>query len=512
MLNEPPLEVLILGPSGPAAASPAAPPAPPPRFSAPWLKVLHISLILATMAALASLSKVLVSPGAAAKSPVAAAAMAPVPEAPAPVPEEPKPEPRPAEAAPAALRAEPAAKAENGNGHAVEAAAPNLEELQVTALLEEAAELERQKPAEAAACYAKVIDLKPARTELWKDVADLHRAANDARAAARAYRLFLQFHPGRADALNNLGVLEMHQGRAEEAEKCFEAALKAAPGANLYFNLGNLHLKRNDEDRAAAAYRRALEYDAAHEGARFNLALVLERRGRLAEAAAALAALAPAVPEAGRERIRIEAMMGGVEARRALEAARSSSDPATLAAAAAGFRKAGELEKALALLDRAADLSPRDPHLLSNRGAVRQALGQGDEAAKDFEAAVALDPAHADAHFNLGVLAEERGRLKEALDRYASAIRARPAFAPAHNNVGVLYLKVNQLGKAVECFRRAVEADPDFAAARLNLGWAYLSLDRKDQALEELKAYVARTPRESRDAAAIETIAKLEGR
>ena len=107
--------------------------------------------------------------------------------------------------------------------------------------------------------------------------------------------------------------------------------------------------------------------------------------------------------------------MGGLEAGRALDLARASGDVETVLAVASGFRQAGELEKALALLDRAVELAPKLASALLNRGAVRQAMGRLAEAAADYEAASALDPALPEARFNLGVLAEERSQYVAAL-------------------------------------------------------------------------------------------------
>src|SRR5581483_7540612 len=140
--------------------------------------------------------------------------------------------------------------------------------------------------------------------------------------AAHAYREYLRHYPGRADALQNLAILHLHAGRAEEARGELETAIKAAPSADLYYDLGNVHLKAGDPDRAAGAYRRALEYDPKHPEARFNLALALERSGKRAEAVSMLVQLGSVAPDVVRERARMEAMMGGLEADRAMTLAR----------------------------------------------------------------------------------------------------------------------------------------------------------------------------------------------
>jgi tetratricopeptide (TPR) repeat protein len=393
---------------------------------------------------------------------------------------------------------------------AAEVRAAAAEEADVRKLIEDAKSHGSENPAQAVMRYRKIIDRYPERTELWKSMADLELGRGAVAEAALAYRAFLRAHPDRVDALQNLAILELRAGRTDDARTCLEAAIKSAPSADLYYNLGNLHLKIQGVEAAAAAYRRALEYEPRHAEARFNLALALERSGRRAEAVSALSQLGPVSPEVARERARMEAMMGGLEAARALDLARASQDVELVLGVSSGFRQAGELEKALALLDRAVELAPKHASVRLNRGVVRQAMGRMAEAAADYEEAAGLDPSLSEARFNLGVLAEERGQYVAALGHYASALKVDPAMACALNNVGALYLKVGQAEKAVDYFRRCRTSDATFAPARLNMAWAYLALGSKELARSELKSYVLEVPKEKRSPDAARVLAELD--
>jgi tetratricopeptide (TPR) repeat protein len=388
----------------------------------------------------------------------------------------------------------------------------SAEELEARKLLEEAKALESSNPVQSVSHYRKVLELFPERSELWKPIADLELARGAGDEAARAYREFIRVHPDRPDALQNLAVLELRAGRVDDARSRLEAAIKVAPSADLYYNLGNVHLKAQSDHPAIAAFRRALEYEPRHEEARFNLALALERAGKRAEAVSTLAQLATVSPEVARERARMESMMGGVEADRALTLARGSSDVEMILGVASGFRQAGELEKSLALLDRVVDLSPRLATARLNRGAVKQAMGRLPDAEADYQEAASLDPALAEARFNLGVLAEDRGQYVSALGHYASAIKSNPNLACALNNIGALYLKVGQPDKAVDWFRRCRSAGADFTGARVNLAWAYLALGSKELARSELRSYVQEVPKDKRSADAVRVLAELEAK
>jgi len=377
-------------------------------------------------------------------------------------------------------------------------------------LLDEGAALEGTNPALAAERYRKALALLPGRTDLWKTIADLELTTGATEEATRAYREYLRHYPGRADALQNLAILQLRAGHPEEARTGLEAAIKSAPSADLYYDLGNVHLKVGDLERAAAAYRRALEYEPKHPQARFNLALVLERSGHRSEAVATLVQTGSIAPDVVRERARMEAMLGGLEAERALDLARGSSDPDLVVSVASGFRRVGEMEKALALLDRAVDLDPKRATFRLDRGVVRQAMGRSVEAAADYEEAAKLDAALADARFNLGVLAEERGHYVSALEQYRAALKADPALVVAHNNIGALYLKVGQPAKAVECFRRCRDLDGSFLPARLNLAWGYLAMGARDPAQEEIKLYLKEVPKDQQSPEAARVLAELE--
>jgi type IV pilus biogenesis/stability protein PilW len=106
--------------------------------------------------------------------------------------------------------------------------------------------------------------------------------------AEEALRQALEIDPGLTDAHNNLGTVLMEQGDPSAAEEEFRLAL-ADPvyptPEKVYLNLGLLYRTQGREAEALEALRRSVEIDPRYYRAHYELAALLERSGRVAEAA-----------------------------------------------------------------------------------------------------------------------------------------------------------------------------------------------------------------------------------
>ena len=104
----------------------------------------------------------------------------------------------------------------------------------------------------------------------------------------QALRKALEIDPYLSDAHNNLGALYDRMGRKDEAEKEFKLAL-ADPGyptpEKAYLNLGMLYVSQGRDDEALRSMRRAVEMNPKYFQAHFQLASLLDRTGKLEEAA-----------------------------------------------------------------------------------------------------------------------------------------------------------------------------------------------------------------------------------
>jgi protein O-GlcNAc transferase len=129
----------------------------------------------------------------------------------------------------------------------------------------------------------------------------------------------------------------------------------------------------------------------------------------------------------------------------------------------------GNLEAALALVQRAVALRPDAAVCRNNLGQILERLGRDDEAARCYEAALALDTGYAEAHNNLGLALARRDRLAEADAHYEKAIALDAKYAEPQTNRGNLLKDRGEIDAAVACYRRAVELRPDLSALHSNL-------------------------------------------
>jgi hypothetical protein len=100
--------------------------------------------------------------------------------------------------------------------------------------------------------------------------------------------------------------------------------------------------------------------------------------------------------------------------------------------------------------------------LLAGRGQVNEAIAH-------LQKALALRPDNAQDHNNLGVVLATKGQTDEAIRQYQEAIRLKPAHAQAHNNLGAARARKGQMEEAIREFREALRIKPDYAAAGKNL-------------------------------------------
>jgi Flp pilus assembly protein TadD len=231
----------------------------------------------------------------------------------------------------------------------------------------------------------------------------IHRAAAFGSEASFQERWVLT-SPGSPNAQNGLGVVRVAEGRTEDAEAAFRAALRARPGhPQALNNLGVLLLERGDVAGATEALEAAVAGSPRYAAARYNLA-----NARV---------------------------------------------------------KAGRDDEAEGLYREAIRMRPGYAQAWNNLGALYAREGRADDALAAFETVARLDPAHVRARVNRGVLLARTGRLIDAIIAYREALAIAPGDPDAHFDLAGALAASGDRSGAIEEYRRALAARPGWPEA-----------------------------------------------
>jgi Flp pilus assembly protein TadD len=183
----------------------------------------------------------------------------------------------------------------------------------------------------------------PGKTRALLTRAERAFKAGDNAQAVDLYDEFVSLVPGRADALNALGVALNNLGRHQEAEQRYREAIDFDPEhADALVNLAAL--LQTNPDAAEPLLRRALKINPKYRGARAMLGLMLLSSGREHEAKVAF--------------------------RKALKL--SPSDHVALLGLAHIARVDGRFDEAQSLLERTLEISPKMPTAWASLNSTRK--------------------------------------------------------------------------------------------------------------------------------------------
>jgi tetratricopeptide (TPR) repeat protein len=302
----------------------------------------------------------------------------------------------------------------------------------------------------------------------------LHRVGKTKPAAEVAADVRLEEH-------RNLGVAFYKTGMLDEAVREFRRVTELRPddlGARFF--LGLAHLRLGKWADALAQLETASRQRGAKASVFHNLALALERLGRLEEARDALQ---EALLRGGDEEPRIHLSLGILALRsgafdqadahfmraRPLFGARPPSAVwfhwSALAAALSS-----QLDKAIGLLTDGCAVHPHAAALQNNLAVALVAAGRDDEARAAIDCGLAEDPGLAPLHRNRGDLFLAERRNDQALESYQRAVKHHETLGPeVWARIGTLRAAQGAQTDAVAAWERALTLDPSHAEAKQRL-------------------------------------------
>jgi protein O-mannosyl-transferase len=254
----------------------------------------------------------------------------------------------------------------------------------------------------------------------------------------------LEVEPHNAVAHCNLGESAFLQGRFEEAEIHFKAALKIDDEqTGAHNNLGWALARKGPQylDEAIGHYIRSLEIDNKNAAAHNNYALALIQKKRIPEAIEHLNLALQLEKDYGAAHNNLGMIM---------------ADMGKLAEAELHYREAVRI-------------NPKDLVARSNLAMVLSSQDKTPQALEQLQEVLRLDSRYPVAHTNIGLIFCRIGKYKEAVDEFNEALSLDPNQPGAHNNLGMALTHLNQPDEAIAHFREALRLDPGQSDARLNL-------------------------------------------
>jgi tetratricopeptide (TPR) repeat protein len=252
-------------------------------------------------------------------------------------------------------------------------------------------------------------------------------------------------------------------------------------------NLGTALEAQGEFSRAVAEYSKAIEIDSAYVQAHNNLGNALMKLGRAAEAAEAYAEAIRLEPDyAQAHGNRANALMTQGEPEQALddylEAIRISPRFAdarnNLEKALAMLMQRGEIDRAVAWLERRLQADPGDAEAHIYLGVVSDMRGEPGDAVAEFREAARIDPQNAVVHNKLGLAAYRRGDYPRAEGHFADAIRITPDDVGLHLNLGLTLRRLGRNREAADQFEKVLRIRPNHPGARDALEATRTQLER----------------------------------
>jgi predicted O-linked N-acetylglucosamine transferase (SPINDLY family) len=212
----------------------------------------------------------------------------------------------------------------------------------------------------------------------------------------------------------------------------FRGGAETINDADLAAAIGNLFLAMHKNDKAIAAFGRAVALRPDHEIALRHLAYVLRITGKLHESIAAQERLVAVTPQSIDARITLaETLHQAAEFDRCIAVfdaaiAKGAGSASIFNTLSAALFRVDQHERATAAAKKALEYEPNYPEALINLSNGLRGLGRFAESEAACRKAIALRPDDADAQLTLSGCLSESGRLPQALALLRECLQREP--------------------------------------------------------------------------------------
>lgn len=245
--------------------------------------------------------------------------------------------------------------------------------------------------------YREILRLAPDDAEAAQWLARLYRLQNEPAKAEEVLRATLGRDPDNEALLQPLAQLLLDQSRADEAIALLQGSVDRAPTPGLLDLLGNAYTQTLQHEKAAGAYRRAIESEPANPDHRRGLAEALASGRKFEAALEQYQRLLEMDPEGWEAYLRMAQI----------------------------YRRLNKLEQAEEYVVRARQHAPGSLEVIYQEAMVYEAQGRFEDAIRVLSGAITGMKAQArrggDTRRTLGALYEQLGRLYREVEDYDAA-------------------------------------------------------------------------------------------
>ncbi|MBN1825014.1 MAG: tetratricopeptide repeat protein [Candidatus Eisenbacteria bacterium] len=241
------------------------------------------------------------------------------------------------------------------------------------------------------------------------------------------------------------------------------------------FHRGNVHARRDEPEKAVAAYREAIERIPDFPGAHYHLGVVLLGMGREEEGIRELEEAMRLDPSNPRVPVGLAEHLASQGERREAERLYRSAIradpyfPGAVMGLGGLLAEEGRAEEAEPLLRRGLDLAPGEPAALLNLGKFLASTGREEEARPLLERLTRVAPDRKEGWFELGLLLHRGGDPAAAAKAYRNAARLDPADRRSRMNLALALRQIGDGEGAARVLREVIAAHPEDGEARRRL-------------------------------------------
>jgi tetratricopeptide (TPR) repeat protein len=372
--------------------------------------------------------------------------------------------------------------------------------------------------------FETAIRLQPTMLQPRLGLAELQVQHNEYEAALDSVQSVLQRDPGNVNAKVIQSQALLGQKKYQDTDTLLASMLKSNPGSpDVYYQVGTAAMAQGRPKDAESAFQRAYELNPANSKSLLGMVDAEIQQGQPDKAMSILQNEVNKAPN----RADLVFLMGNVAQRegkfqdsvtyftKVLNALdkKSKARANLYLSLAATYRMAGDLNSAIANLQKAREIIPDNENVLGTLGLVMDQAGHKAEARQAYEACLGVNPNNIEVLNNLAYLmAETNADLDVALNHAQKARGLSPSTPEIADTYGWILLKKGLAEQAIPVFQDLVGRVPTNTSYRYHLAKAYAQKGDNVKASGELREALKHSPPREQQQEIQDLLARVGGR